>query len=337
MRKATLRLIAGLAVSAVFLSGISIARAGSGTTIDFEGLPEGAFVSQVSSGMGVSGEPVSGHVDVFAHNPAFPGANSAMVFDAACTGGCSGGDDDLYQPARGNVLIVSEDLDPGDPDDAGSPGVDIVLRFKQFGAGSVTVQSLVIGDVEASEAGGVIRLSNSATLLETIDLPVTGNGVYQTVPIGVSNVTRMRILLRGSAAIDQIRVLAALPPPPPGQGCSPGYWQEHPTSWVLTHYSPNQSLEFVFDVPDEFGLDSYAMLLALGFTGGSGSAGAAQTLSRAAVAALLNAAHPEVDYLLSPAQVISQVNAALASQDPATMLHLADQLDQGNSLGCPLD
>jgi len=335
MHKPTLHLVVGLAVLVCFLSTFSPVNAGSGSTIDFEGLAEGAFVSQVSSGAGMRGEPVGGFVSVFAHNPAFPGANSAMVFDATCAGGCSGQDDDLFQPALGNVLIVSADLDQGDPDDASRPGTDFVFRFNRFGAGMVTVQSLVIGDVEASESGGVIRLSNGATLLKTIDIPVTGDGVYQTVPIGVSNVTRMRIVLRGSAAIDEIRVIPVSLPP--GQGCSPGYWKEHPTSWVLTHYSPNQSLEFVFDVPDGFGLDRYAMLHALAFTGGPGSTGAAQTLLRASVAALLNAAHPRVDYPRTPFQVISQVNSALTSQDRENMLRLASQLDLENNLGCPLD
>jgi hypothetical protein len=335
MHKPALHLIVGLAVYACFLSTVSTVRAGSGSSIDFEGLAEGAFVSQVSSGAGVRGEPVSGFVSVFAHNPDFPGANSAMLFDATCAGGCSGQDDDLYLPALGNVLIVSADLDQGDPDVANRPGTDFVFRFNQFGAGVVTVQSLVIGDVEASESGGVIRLSNGATLLETIEIPITGDGVYRTVPIGVSGVRRMRIVLRGSAAIDEIRVVAVSPPA--GQGCSSGYWKEHPTAWVLTRYSPNQSLEFVFEVPDGYGLDSYAMLHALGFTGGAGSAGAARALSRAGVAALLNSAHPGVDYPRTTYQVISQVNSALASQDRDSMLRLASQLDLENNLGCPLD
>ena len=43
-------------------------------------------------------------------------SNQAMVFDSTCTPGgtpaaCTGGDFDLFQPALGNVLIVSEDGD----------------------------------------------------------------------------------------------------------------------------------------------------------------------------------------------------------------------------------
>jgi len=96
-------------------------------------------------------------------------------------------------------------------------------------------------------------------------------------------------------------------------------------------------LESVFDVPDSYGLDNSTLLQALSFEGGSGTTAAARILLRAAVAALLNSASPDVDYPLSTAQVIAQVNAALASNDRATMLALAAQLDQYNNMGCPLN
>ena len=78
------------------------------------------------------------------------------------------------------------------------------------------------------------------------------------------------------------------------------------------------------------------MLQALSFQGGSGVLGAARNLLRAAVAALLNAASSEVDYPLSVAQVIQRVNAALASNNRATILALAAELDALNNAGCPL-
>jgi hypothetical protein len=76
---------------------------------------------------------------------------------------------------------------------------------------------------------------------------------------------------------------------------------------------------------------------ALSYNGGSGTTGAARILLRAAVAALLNAASPDVDYPLTTAQVIAQVNAALASNNRTTMLNLASRLDASNNLGCPLN
>ena len=102
-------------------------------------------------------------------------------------------------------------------------------------------------------------------------------------------------------------------------------------------YTPGQTLESVFDVPDAFGLDNVTLLAALDFEGGPTTADAAEVLLRQAVAALLNAASPEVDYPLTEAQIIAQVNAALASGDRATILDLAEQLDTFNNLFCPLD
>jgi hypothetical protein len=53
---------------------------------------------------------------------------------------------------------------------------------------------------------------------------------------------------------------------------------------------------------------------------------------RAAVAALLNSTSASVNYPLSEAQVISQVSAALATDDRPTILALATTLDGYNNL-----
>ncbi|MGH3371649.1 MAG: hypothetical protein ACRDPR_16780, partial [Nocardioidaceae bacterium] len=117
------------------------------------------------------------------------------------------------------------------------------------------------------------------------------------------------------------------------EGLTPGYWKNHLASWPATGFSPNQTLESVFDVPDSLGLDNATLLQALSFTGGSGTKGAAQTLLREAVAALLNSAHPNLDYPRTTASVINDVNAALASGNRSTMLTLAAALDADNNLG----
>lgn len=84
-------------------------------------------------------------------------------------------------------------------------------------------------------------------------------------------------------------------------------------AWFATGYAPFQSLESVFDVPDEYRLDNVPLWLAL-----------------------LNAAHSGVDYPLTEAEVISEVNAALASGDRMTMLRLAQELTRYNNGFCPL-
>ncbi|MGH2402582.1 MAG: hypothetical protein ACRDE6_07700, partial [Candidatus Limnocylindria bacterium] len=122
------------------------------------------------------------------------------------------------------------------------------------------------------------------------------------------------------------------------EGCTPGFWKvpQHHDSWVATGFTTGQTLESVFDVPDILGLDNSTLLQALSFKGGSTIEGASQILLRAAVAAVLNAAHPDVNYQFTLAEVIADVNAALASGDRATILALASELDAANNAGCSL-
>jgi hypothetical protein len=121
------------------------------------------------------------------------------------------------------------------------------------------------------------------------------------------------------------------------EGCTPGYWKNHTGSWPPTGYTTGQKVKNVFTSAAAYtSLGNSTLLQALDFGGGPGVQGAASILLRAAVAALLNASHPGVDYPQTPAQVIAAVNAALASGDRDTMLALAASLDASNNLGCPL-
>ena len=129
------------------------------------------------------------------------------------------------------------------------------------------------------------------------------------------------------------------PPPPPGDyGCSQGYWGGHLASWPPTGYSPAQTVASVFASASAFpAIGNSTLLEALAFGGGRGAEGAARNLLRQAVASLLNAAHPDVAFPRSEADVISAVDAALASGHRGTMNSLKDDLDYDNNLGCPLD
>ena len=116
------------------------------------------------------------------------------------------------------------------------------------------------------------------------------------------------------------------------EGCSHGFWKNHEEDWQ--GYTPGQTLESVFDVPVLGGVnfDNFTLMQALNFGGGSGVAGGARNLFKQAVGALLNAAHADVDYPLTTAQVIAQTNAALATQNRDAMLALAGTLDDYNNL-----
>lgn len=135
-----------------------------------------------------------------------------------------------------------------------------------------------------------------------------------------------------------LRVPVPQPPPSPAgdDGCSPGYWKNHTDSWADAGLLPGQTAGSVFDVPFPQ-LANRTLHQSLQGGGGPGALGGARILLRAAVAALLNASHPGVEYPWTAAEVVAEVNAALATGNRSTMLALKDVLDAQNNLGCPLN
>jgi hypothetical protein len=254
-------------------------------------------------------------------------------------------------------LIVFDGLDfayGADP----TPGDTRVTAPVTFNHGSSTAarqaQLLIsVGDAEPDRPDE-IDITNNPSVLNSLggtagpdwDSPV----LTVSIPAGVSSTTVQLV----SAPVDQnpdsmlwtlgaLRVPLPAPPPPPPpttgtNGCSPGYWKNHTGSWAAAGYSPGQTTVSVFSGASAFpSLASKTLLQSIQGGGGPGTLGGATVLLRAAVAALLNASDPAVGYPLTKAQVISQVNAALASNNRDTMLSLASTLDGDNNLGCPLN
>lgn len=140
----------------------------------------------------------------------------------------------------------------------------------------------------------------------------------------------------------------------PAEGCTPGYWKQdqHFDSWV-GHF-PGDPLVGLFS---EVGFEPYTshvakldsggtavmgtatLVEALQFGGGDTVADKAEILLRAAVAAVLNADNPGVQYPWTSGAIVDAVNAALASGDPVQIINLATQLDADNNGrgGCPLN
>jgi hypothetical protein len=180
-------------------------------TIDFEGLKAGTIVSSLSNGAGISGDPIDGSVTVIGVNPKLSG-NAAMIFDARCPprnipADCSGKDDDLFFPNLGNVLIISEDLKSNNPDDAQVVGAKFEFDFSKFGPGIVIVESLTAGDVEPiTEAGAKITVTKMDGKTTVVEITPTGNGNYDTFPVGEKDVVRMVVDLNGSGAIDNVKI-----------------------------------------------------------------------------------------------------------------------------------
>lgn len=107
---------------------------------------------------------------------------------------------------------------------------------------------------------------------------------------------------------------------PPGQfGCTPGYWKNHTERWAEAGYALDADFDTVFGT-DYFNPD-ITLEEAVNLGGGGN-----KRLARHGVAALLSAAHPDVDYPYSVAQVIAAVRAGDA-----------DVLVGFNELGCPIN
>ncbi|HXI19885.1 MAG TPA: hypothetical protein VNH46_02295 [Gemmatimonadales bacterium] len=120
------------------------------------------------------------------------------------------------------------------------------------------------------------------------------------------------------------------PPPPPsgGQGCTPGYWKQtqHFDSWTAP-YAPTMQFSAVFD-------NAFPGMTLVDVLGQGG--GGLNALGRHTVAALLNAASPNVSYDLTTQQVIDQFNAVYPGSKGAYET-LKDQFAGFNEQSCPLN
>lgn len=111
------------------------------------------------------------------------------------------------------------------------------------------------------------------------------------------------------------------------EGCTPGFWKNHPEDWQGTGLSPNDSVEQTFGI--EISQDK-TLLQALK-TGGGGQ----NALLRHAVAALLNSeSYPDVDYKYEPHEVIDKVQDAFDGKK--SFESVKNLLEKQNEKGCPL-
>ena len=113
----------------------------------------------------------------------------------------------------------------------------------------------------------------------------------------------------------------------------------HLNAWHC--YSPNNAVTSVFNA-NKCGCSfrGVTMLDALSLPGGSTICDATGLLLKQGVAAVLNACNTSgVAYPLTTAQVVSEVNAAIASCDKDTILNEVTRLNNFNNGvgGCPLN
>ncbi len=183
-------------------------------TIDFNGLSEGDLVSSQYAGVTISGQ----------RNGAPMGLNSAMVFDST---DYTGGDNDLQGPFDNpttmgdenlnadNILIISEDNDASDPDDAVQGGV-LTFIFDS----AVEILSLNAFDINDNESVTFDFYDVNDMLIASISngMTTTDDNEFLAFNFNVSGVLRFVVSLSGSGAIDdlvyevaEVPVPAALP------------------------------------------------------------------------------------------------------------------------------
>jgi len=210
--------------------------------IDFEGLPAGTIVDELSKGLGINDTKINGVVRVIGHNTFFPNTNAAVIFDSECTRGtisCEGRDQDIATPHEdfggpgigiggaagglfpndtplGNILILARDLRDNDndglvddPDDADEPGyMNFDLSgIKKGKSSTVTINSVTIMDVDLVEGEdpGQIILSGPGIPQATIAVFDTENGGVATIDgIGLDGVDNVRVEVLGSSAFAEI-------------------------------------------------------------------------------------------------------------------------------------
>lgn len=242
----------------------------------------------------------------------------------------------------GSGLAV--DITPGGDSGTIPAGTKVSSQFLHFDptgasaltlSGSVTTDGPVLGVITSP---GNLAASDSLGAAGT--MYPTGDGARGLEPPGpfpadgdsaaISGADSVTVALKDRFHFDQVRVISECPPPPPpgDEGCTPGFWKQsqHFDSWV--GYGRNQKFETVFavNVPGD-----PTLLEALKAQGGGINA-----LERHAVAALLNASSPDVDYPRTAAQVKAKVKSAIESGDPARIERTKDRLEGFNELGCPL-
>ena len=267
------------------------------------------------------------------------GSQGDWVNDVDCShywGGC---------PQSGNPAIDIEKATNGHDADV-APGPSILVGDPVLWTYVITnTGDVALDNVSVSDDQGVVVSCPDTSLAPGQSMTCTGNG---SATLGqYQNVGSVTATSAGSASCPGSAVSGDDPShywgydlPAGDEGCTPGYWKvpQHHDSWLPTGYSTDQLVPSVWIEATAYPEPAIATLLeALDFNGGPTVQDAAETLIRAAVAGLLDAAHPGVNYPRTEASIISDVNAALASGDRATMLALKDAIDADNNLGCPLN
>lgn len=221
--------------SAVFFVGFLLVAAGASAeveVIDFDRLPTGTILDEVSGSRGTGPIKITGYNERFG-----PEVNAAIIFDSENPTGDdfdlgtpneSFGDKDTPAPGRGRggergamyenpkalgkLLIIAENLSDGDgdglvddPDDEGRfQSLKFVLDFSAVAP--VTIYRMTLVDVEHHEKSPTVHLHDADdTLISSLDLPtIDDNGVVHIDFGPTEGVYKMVVDLEGSGAISSM-------------------------------------------------------------------------------------------------------------------------------------
>ncbi|MGB6333972.1 MAG: hypothetical protein WBG96_00005, partial [Thermoanaerobaculia bacterium] len=153
--------------------------------------------------------PTGGDVDLGTPNERF-----TIPPDFIIPGPGRGNGGKSNQLPRGQVLIISEDADPSDPDDVDAPGL---MRF-DFDP-PVELTEIRLLDIERGESGGTATAYDDVgNVILTRPLFVLGDNSFEVVQFLRKDVSRLDIELEGSAALTAVifcEDICILPPEPP--------------------------------------------------------------------------------------------------------------------------
>ena len=193
----------------------------------------------------------------------------------------------------------------------GSPLTNVMVNDDKLG--SISAGTTLNG-------GQTVTFTKTACLFQTTTNMATASGSLPSGSLCAATPASATVTLVLPPPPDE-------PPPPPpstGEGCSHGYWKNHMKTWVS--FKPGDKFGAVFQV-DSAGNRSLLDTLKMG-------GGDAKALGREAVAALLNATHPDVSYFYEAAEIKSIVQNAFTTKDFETAKNL---LELRNTADCPLN
>ena len=189
---------------------------------------------------------------------------------------------------------------------------------EQFGDGYAELWRIALGGSQECQALATTDLVNDGTTAGSITFDFTAGDCGQSIKVFFKN--------------------RFIPDEGGLEGCTPGAWrnqdgtgQNGKNRWIGTGYDLTTTFESVFG--DVLGpeYDGLTLREALDFNDNSGG----EALLKHAAAAVLNAAHPDVDYPYSVGEVVSMFQSAwadLEGDDNETK----DMFDEANNLGCPI-